>query len=97
MFHRRALALYNLGRYDEAAPSASRAIEIDAQIGEAWFFRAIARAAAGQTLQAWPDLECAARLAPDDERITGYMAEVETWMRANGHLPSAPLPSQHRQ
>jgi tetratricopeptide (TPR) repeat protein len=88
VFHQRALMLYNLGRYDEAALSASRATEIDPQIGEAWFFRAIAQVAAGRPPLAWPDLERAAQLAPDDERITGYMAEIEAWMRANGHLPA---------
>ena len=86
--HQRALALYNLQRHDEAAAAAARTIEIDPQIGEAWFFRAIAVAALGRPLDAWPDLVEAARLAPDDERISGFKAQIENWMHANGHLPA---------
>ena len=86
--HLRALALYNLQRHDEAAAAAARTIEIDPQIGEAWFFRAIAVAALGRPLDAWPDLVEAARLAPDDERISGFKAQIENWMQANGHPPA---------
>ena len=75
--HQSALCLYNLSRFDEAEAAASRAIDLHPEVGEAWFFRGIARAAARKPHEALPDLQRAVDLDPGDERAVQFKSELE--------------------
>lgn len=79
--HLASLSLYNLQRYDEAADAASRAIALGPNVGETWFFRAVAHYAAGHVDDAMADLRRAAELSPTDERISGFKSQLEDWLR----------------
>lgn len=83
--HMASLSLYNMNRLDEAEAAATRALGIAPHIGEAWFFRGIARYAAGRAPEALDDLRHATSLSPDDERIVEFKDQVEAWLHGRGN------------
>jgi tetratricopeptide (TPR) repeat protein len=70
--HIAALCFYNLKRYAEAEAAANRAIALAPEMGEAWFFRGIARYAAGRTKEALQDIRRAVELDPSDKRASEF-------------------------
>jgi tetratricopeptide (TPR) repeat protein len=80
-----ALCLYNLGRHAEAVDAATRAIEIDASNGPAWFLRAAAKSTGGDASGALEDVQQAITLDPDDQQALTFKADLETYLRGQDH------------
>jgi len=78
--HLSSLCLYNLGRFDEAEASASRAIDLHPEIGEAWFFRGIARYAGQKPREALADIQRCVELDPNDERALQFKSALEAFL-----------------
>lgn len=82
--HLGALALYNLQHYRQAEAAATRAIALAPEVSEAWFFRGIARSAAGDVAEALQDVKRALELNPSDERVIQFKGQLEAYLKGSG-------------
>lgn len=64
----KGLALFNAGRYEEAAPHFTRATELDSEFGRAYLYLGRSYLNLGRWVQALPPLRSAYRLSPADLR-----------------------------
>lgn len=82
--HMLAFCLYNLQQNIAAEAAASHAIALNPNVGETWFFRAVARYAEGKATEALADLRQALRLDPGDERVTEFTKQLEDYLEGQG-------------
>jgi tetratricopeptide (TPR) repeat protein len=80
--HLGAFALYNLDQFRQAEAAASRAIALHSSVAETWFFRSIAKYAAGDDIDALQDIRRAAELDPADSRVTQFKMQLEGYVGA---------------
>jgi tetratricopeptide (TPR) repeat protein len=80
--HFSSLCLYNLERYAEAEAAASQAIALAPQVGETWFFRAVARYASKDAIHALDDVRRAVELNPHDLRAVEFRDQLESYLHS---------------